>query len=290
MVMFRGQMVAHEGELAKLRQRLEVFDGAMPARRLDPARVVSSRWENRHKSSFSTPNFARLKTDIQLAGGNVQPILVRPMEGSPETYEIVFGHRRHRACSDLGIPVLAIILTEPLSDLELFAAMDRENRERADLSPWEQGTMYQRALDDGLYPSMRQLGEALGVSHTWIRKATAVAQLPQAVIECFRTPLEVQYRHAEQIAAAIEKDRRAVLKRAEKLRGRNLSANEAVAQLVESASPGPRDRAQEIRAGTQVVGRWSREKTGAITIRLSGEAVPKERIENLLRAIAQALE
>jgi hypothetical protein len=39
-----------------------------------------------------------------------------------------------------------------------------------------------------------------------------------------------------------------------------------------------------------VVGRWSREKTGAITIRLSGEAVPKERIENLLRAIAQALE
>jgi transposase-like protein len=42
---------------------------------------------------------------------------------------LIFGHRRHRACQDLKLPVLAAIWTEPLSDAALFAFMERENRE-----------------------------------------------------------------------------------------------------------------------------------------------------------------
>ncbi|MFY0022464.1 TyrR/PhhR family helix-turn-helix DNA-binding protein, partial [Acinetobacter baumannii] len=82
----------------------------------------------------------------------------------------------------------------PFTDHELFSAMDRENRERADLSAFEQGTMYRRALDAGLYPSNRRLAEALGVSHTWVANVLLVADLPPPVIECFRTPIEIQHR------------------------------------------------------------------------------------------------
>ena len=135
MLQFRGQMLAVEGELGKLRDRLKEHEGSTPTRRLDPQVVVPSRWANRHPDSFSTAEFARLKQDIELAGGNVQPISVRVLNDQPGRYEIVFGHRRHRACSELGIPVLATIDTSAVSDHELFSAMDRENRERADLSP-----------------------------------------------------------------------------------------------------------------------------------------------------------
>ena len=111
MLQFRGQMLAVEGELGKLRDQLKEHEGSTPTKKLDPQSVLPSRWANRHPDSFSTAEFARLKQDIELAGGNVQPISVRALSDQPGKYEIVFGHRRHRACSELGIPVLATVDT-----------------------------------------------------------------------------------------------------------------------------------------------------------------------------------
>ena len=51
--------------------------------------------------------------------------------------------------------------------------MDRENREREDLSPYEQGTMYQQALDAGLFPSQRRLAEQLGVNEAEIKNESS---------------------------------------------------------------------------------------------------------------------
>ena len=289
MVAFRSHMLAAEGELSTLRERLQQFDGSLPTRKLDAEKIVPSSWANRHDSSFSTAQFAGLKADIEHAGGNVQPIVVRPKEGSDGVYEIVFGHRRHRACQELGIPVLASIWAETLSNAELFAAMDRENRERADLSPYEQGTMYQRALDEQLYPSQRRLAEALGVSHTWVRKAISVAQLPQLVIDAFKSPLEVQHKHADKINAALETDRRAVLKRAERLRGQGASASVVVSQLVgaklEHRPAGPR----ELKAKGQSIGTWSINQTGALTLKLDADVVAGDRLEAVLAAVSQVL-
>ena len=86
MLQFRGQMLAVEGELGKLRDRLKEHEGSTPTRKLDPQAVVPSRWANRHPDSFSTAEFARLKQDIELAGGNVQPISVRVLIDQPGRY------------------------------------------------------------------------------------------------------------------------------------------------------------------------------------------------------------
>jgi ParB-like chromosome segregation protein Spo0J len=66
--------------------------------------------------------------------------------------------------------------------------MERENRARKNLSAWEQGTMYRRALDEGLYPSQRKLAEALGVDISLVSKSLALARLPDAVVRAFRQP------------------------------------------------------------------------------------------------------
>ena len=200
-------------EAEELKSRLEAFDGASVVRALDPSRVVPSKWANRHASAFESPEFAALREEIRQAGGNVQPIKVRPLSGREDAdFEIVFGHRRHRACLDLGLPVLAMI--DEVSDTELFAAMDRENRQRKDLSPWEQGLMYRKALDEGLYPSLRRLAEAVGADPGNVSKALTLARLPDAVIEAFPTPLVIQYNWGPALSSAVQKDPEGTMARA----------------------------------------------------------------------------
>jgi ParB family transcriptional regulator, chromosome partitioning protein len=293
MLQFRGQMLAVEGELATLRERLKAHEGSLPTRKLDPNDIIPSQWANRHPDAFKSPRFESLKQDILAAGGNVQPICVRPAASTAGKYEIVFGHRRHRACGELGLPVLATIETAPISELELFAAMDRENRERADLSPYEQGVTYRRALDAGLYPSNRRLAEALGVSHTWVANVLLVADLPAPVIECFRTPIEVQHRHAKAISAAIDADRKGVLRRAEKLRQTASKPSPAtvVATLIKSSDAGGgAPKANSLEVAGKTVGEWQRDRAGRLTIRINSGAVPEERIQDALQALASALE
>ena len=291
MLQFRGQMLAVEGELGKLRDRLKEHEGSAPTRKLDPQTIVPSRWANRHPDSFSTAEFASLKQDIELVGGNVQPISVRPLNDQPGKYEIVFGHRRHRACSDLGIAVLATIDTSAVSDHDLFSAMDRENRERADLSPFEQGTMYRRALDEKLYPSNRRLAEALGVSHTWVANVLQVADLPAPVVECFRSPLDIQHRHAKSIAAVLDTDRKGILRRAEKLRAleRPKAAAAVVAALVGATNEATEPTHQSIEIDGKKVGRWSKDGAGRLIVQIDAVYVKDDGLQAVLKSIAASL-
>lgn len=291
MLQFRGQMLAVEGELGKLRDQLKEHEGSTPTKKLDPQTVLPSRWANRHRDSFNTAEFARLKQDIELAGGNVQPISVRSLADQPGKYEIVFGHRRHRACSELGIPVSATIDTNTVSDHELFSAMDRENRERADLSPYEQGAMYRRALDEKLYPSNRRLAEALGVSHTWVANVLLVADLPAPVVECFRSPLDIQHRHAKTLATALEADRKAVLRRAEKLRSleRPRTAAAVVSALVGASKEVADTTHQPLEVEGKQVGRWSKDRAGRLNIQIDAAHLEDDGHLAVLKSIASAL-
>jgi ParB family chromosome partitioning protein len=155
---------------------------------LDPLLVLPLRWANRHESSFLGADFEALKKEIASAGGNVQPIKVRPT--SDGQYQIVFGHRRQRACRELGLPVLAAIVS--IDDRELWEEMERENRNRADLTPYEQGCHYRQALNEGLYPSIRKMAMSIGVDVSQAAKVIRLADLPREVIAAFPTPGAIQ--------------------------------------------------------------------------------------------------
>lgn len=207
-----------QGRLDDALGELQQWDGAKAARLIDPRLVEPSRFANRHELNYSGAEFAALRAEIESAGGNVQPIKLRSVAsaaaGQPR-YEVVFGHRRHRACLELGLPVLAVI--DNLDDRALFVEMDRENRARKDLSAWEQGMMYRRALQQGLFPSNRKLAEAIGVDLSALGKALALADLPEAVVQAFASPLGLQFRWAKPLAAALQAQREAVLQRAAEL-------------------------------------------------------------------------
>jgi ParB family chromosome partitioning protein len=277
--------MAAEGEVQTLRQRLEQHADSSPTKKLDPKAVRPSAWANRHEASYDSADFIRFKEEIEHAGGNIQPILVRPIE---DGYELIFGHRRHRACLELGLPVLALIWMGELSDHDLFALMDRENRERADLTAWEQGSMYRRALDEQLFPSQRRLAEALGVSHTWVRKAVTVAELPEPIVQCFRSPLEVTFRHAELLSAALEADRKGVLRRAERLRqSERMTASAVVAALVGKQRGA--GEARELKLGGKVAARLVWDQRGQASIRFQPGVLHGDNVDALLKAIAKVV-
>lgn len=224
--LFRDEKVTAEN--VELKQRLAQFEGADPARPIDPKRIKSSRWANRHEKSFSSEEFASLKAEIESAGGNIQAIKVRPITGLPGEFEVVFGHRRHLACLELGLMVLAVV--EDMTDAELFCQMDRENRERADLRPYEAGVFYAKALDEGLFPSAKKLAASAGLDLSQLGKALSLARLPADVIAAFPSPLDLQYRWAPLLMQALQKDPDIVLALAREIQ--NESPRPAAAKVL----------------------------------------------------------
>lgn len=276
--------------------------GGSSTQALDPKLIVRSRWANRHQANFSGEEFLLLRDEIRQAGGNVQPIKVRPLhapvgptppgEVTPR-YEIVFGHRRHEACLLEGLPVTAVVAD--VDDRTLFIEMDRENRARKDLTAWEQGVMYRKALDTGLFPSKRALAGALGVDHSALAKAVTLAELPQAVIDAFHSPLELQFRWGQPLAAAFAADPDALLSRASLLKERNgkLNARSIFDQLIngsasdKTSSSSVPDPIKVDRAGKRA--EVSMTAKGGATVNIAPGSIAPEHLKALADLIEQFL-
>lgn len=222
MAQFTDRQSSAIKEAAHLKEQLTEFQGSLATKLIDPKRIVRSKWANRHELSFVGREFEGLKEDIRSQGGNVQPIKVRHLRDEPEKYEIVFGHRRHQACLELGIEVQAVI--DDLDEKHLFIEMDRENRQRKDLRPYEIGAMYSKALDEGLFSSARKLAEEVGIDQSQLNKALSLARLPVDVLNAFESPLDLQYRWVADLVGAIQRDPDQIL---------------TIAKAIQSESPRP---------------------------------------------------
>ena len=280
-----------EAENRDLRAKLERFEDATVVEFLDPKRIRPSRFANRHELSFAGAEFDGLKAEILTAGRNVQPIKVRRVgqgaDGRDE-FEIAFGHRRHRACLELGLPVAAIV--EALTDAQLFSEMERENRERQDLSPWEQGVMYKRAIDDGLFPSLRKLASSIGAQVGNVSTAIQLASLPAEVVDAFPSPLNLQFRWGTALKAAIDKNPEEVLAQARDFAAMKprLAAKEVLARLTGAAASAGRAAPIQFTSKGKVVGFWDKDPKGNVSVRIKAVGLPSAK-EKRLREFLEKL-
>lgn len=288
MLAYRSHMQENNHRVEELQNQLKEFDGTLPVKLLDPKVITPSKWANRHNSSFANDEFAALKAEIGNAGGNVQPIRVRPQVSEPGRFEVVFGHRRHQACLQLGIPVSAIV--ETVDDKSLFASMDRENRSRADLSPFEQGDMYRRALDEGLYPSLRQMCADLGVDLGNASKAIAIARLPSEILAAFESPTQIQFRWGKELAAVLQKDPDGIIERAKTIRfgAKHLPPADALTRLLGQPKP-VKPVTLDLKQKGKVVGKLTRKSDGSISLSLNGGALGEAEYANLRSAVESLL-
>lgn len=280
-------------QVQELQAQVAVFEQAQMVVKLDPRRIKQSKWKNRHELSYSTREYADLKAEIEAAGGNVQPIKVRRVgkaaDGQDE-FEVVYGRRRLRACLELSFDVSAIV--EEMDDVELFKEMERENRNRADLSPWEQGVMYKDALDGKLFASQRQMAAALNVSLGALNVALALASLPEEIINAFPSPLDLQYRWAADINGALEKDTARVMTLARELAARSPkpSAKEVLASLVSTAGVGRVEPdTKTLKAGGRVVGSFMKDARGGVNLKVKSGVLTAANEKKLLEFVERLL-
>ena len=113
------------------------------------------------------------------ATGQQVPVLLRPHPDKPGRYQTAYGHRRMRAASRLGVPVLAIV--RPLSDIELVLAQGKENSERRDLSFIERALFAHELIGRGFERGVVQ--DALSLHKAEMTRFLQVAEaVPEHIV------------------------------------------------------------------------------------------------------------
>ena len=111
--------------------------------------------------------------------GLLQPIMVRPLPGAANQYEIVAGERRWRAAQKAGIHEVPVIIRD-FSDGEALEIALIENIQRADLNPVEEAEGYQQLIEHFSY-TQQQLADSIGKSRSHIANTLRLLNLPESI-------------------------------------------------------------------------------------------------------------
>lgn len=130
------------------------------------------------RSNFSEESLDELGASIK-AHGVIQPIIVRPVDDSSDTYEIIAGERRWRASMRVGLAEVPV-LVRSVADEDVLGLALVENLQREDLSPIEEAEAYRRLLEDfGL--TQDTIAVMVGRSRPQITNTLRLLRLPPPV-------------------------------------------------------------------------------------------------------------
>jgi ParB family chromosome partitioning protein len=128
------------------------------------------------RTAFDEESMAELVHSIREVG-LLQPVVVR--RTGAESYELVMGERRWRACREAGLDSVPAIVRDTSSDDMLRDAL-LENLHRADLNPLEEAAAYQQLLDD-FGCTHDELASRIGRSRPQISNTLRLLRLAPAV-------------------------------------------------------------------------------------------------------------
>lgn len=156
------------------------------------------------RGDFKVKEFDELVSSIQ-AKGILMPILVRPIKGKADSFEVVAGHRRLAAAKVAGLDKVPAQVTE-MTDVEAREAQIVENLQRQDVHPLDEGEAY-RALIEKSKPRYTTADVALkvGKSDGYVRSRLALTNLIDKAGKAFRNG-DITIGHAVLIAR-IEDDK-----------------------------------------------------------------------------------
>jgi ParB family transcriptional regulator, chromosome partitioning protein len=162
--------------------------------------------------------------------GIIQPIVVRPVHGAPNSYEIIAGERRWRAAQRAGLHMVPIVPLD-VSDDEALQLAIIENVQRSDLNPLEEAAGYQ-ALVNEFQHSQDAIAKMVGKSRSHVANTLRLLKLPQSVQDYIGAG-KISAGHARMLVGQPDPER---LAREIMDRGLNVRQVEALAQERAQAS------------------------------------------------------
>ena len=111
--------------------------------------------------------------------GVIQPIVVRPIKGANDRFEIIAGERRWRASQIAGLHEVPIVPAD-VSDSDALEIAIIENVQREDLNPLEEAQGY-HALADEYKRSQDDIAKIVGKSRSHVANMMRLTKLPSEV-------------------------------------------------------------------------------------------------------------
>ncbi len=139
--------------------------------------------QDQPRKTMTSEGLEELASSIR-SQGVIQPLLVRPLPGQPDKYQIVAGERRWRAACKAGLRRVPVYRRD-LSDSDVMLVALMENLQREDLNPAEEA-MAMQELKDRLDLTQEGLAERLGKSRSQVANALRLLQLPKKALECLQ--------------------------------------------------------------------------------------------------------
>jgi ParB family chromosome partitioning protein len=133
---------------------------------------------NQPRRQFEEADLEELAASIR-SRGVLQPILVRPVTGQSDRYEIVAGERRWRAAQRAELLTIPAVV-RPLDESEVLEIGIIENVQRVDLNPLEEAMGYQ-ALIDRFGRTQQEIAEIVGKSRPHIANTLRLLSLPDEI-------------------------------------------------------------------------------------------------------------
>lgn len=165
--------------------------------------------------------------------GVLQPVVVRPLAGQANKYELIMGERRLRATKELGLDSIPAVIKDTADEDMLRDAL-LENLHRSQLNPLEEASAYQQLLADfGI--TQEQLATRIGRSRPQITNTIRLLKLPAAVQSRVAAGV-LSAGHARAILS-VGDDNEAMLRLADKIVNEDLSVR--AAEAAASTSPKP---------------------------------------------------
>ena len=150
--------------------------------------------------------FDRNKLDDLIASiqqrGVLQPILVRPLEGS-RNFMIVAGERRYQAALKANLTQLPVIIRD-LSDRDVLEIGIIENVQRADLNPMEEALAYERLIND-FGRTQADIATTIGKSRAHVANTVRLTGLSERARELLMEG-KLTAGHARAVLAAKDSD------------------------------------------------------------------------------------
>jgi ParB family chromosome partitioning protein len=116
--------------------------------------------------------------------GLLQPILVRPVAGQADAYEIVAGERRWRAAQQAQLHDIPVVVRN-LGDQDALQLGLIENLQRADLTAIDEAQAYRRLVED-FGQSHDDIAKTVGKSRPHVANTVRLLELPASVQEMLR--------------------------------------------------------------------------------------------------------
>ncbi len=132
------------------------------------------------RRTFSNTELDELVASLR-ERGIIQPIVVRPVRGTHDAYEIVAGERRWRAAQRAGLHEVPVVIIDATDDEALQLAII-ENVQRANLNPLEEAEGY-RALIRDFSHSQDDVARLVGKSRSYVANTLRLQTLPGPVKE-----------------------------------------------------------------------------------------------------------